>query len=234
MHKALIVDVVIPAYNEQAALKNVLADIPKNLVREIVVCDNNSSDNTAQIALQDGATVLFEKRKGYGAACLMGINYLLEKEIQPDVIAFLDADYSDYPEQLERLLAPLQKNMADLVIGSRALGERQSGSMTLPQQLGNRIAVLLIRLIYRKRYTDLGPFRAISRESLQKLHMTDTNYGWTVEMQIKAIQKKLRVVEVPVDYRRRIGFSKISGTVSGVLGAGYKIIWLIIKYAWRN
>lgn len=229
-----ITDIIIPAFNEQPAIASVIREIPRHLIREIVVVDNNSHDQTAHSARSAGATVICETRRGYGAACLKGIEYLLSKPDTPQIIAFMDADFSDFPQQIERILQPIFSGTADFVVGSRALGECQPGSMTLPQRFGNRLAVLLIHWIYGVRYTDLGPFRAITTRALLSLHMRDTNFGWTVEMQIKAIQYGLRHAEVPVDYRNRIGVSKVSGTIGGVFGAGYKILWLIFKYALRR
>lgn len=228
----LRVDVIIPAYNEAQAIGLVLTEIPRELVREVIVVDNNSADQTGAVARAAGATVLRESRPGYGHACLAGIAHCLARPTaeQADVIVFLDGDHSDYPADLPYLLAPIESGAADLVIGSRALGERETGSM-LPQQVfGNWLATTLLRHLYGVRFTDLGPFRAIRREALQRLQMQDTTYGWTVEMQLKAAKLKLRSTEVPVRYRRRIGTSKVSGTVRGTLGAGYKILWTIFRY----
>jgi glycosyltransferase involved in cell wall biosynthesis len=227
-----LVDLIIPAFNEQPSIAKVIREIPMHLLREVIVVDNNSHDDTAQAARSAGATVLSETRPGYGSACLKGLAYVQSKPEPPHIVAFMDADYSDFPQQLSRLLAPIQNGTADLVIGSRALGSREAGSMTLPQRFGNRLAVVLIQMIYGEKFTDLGPFRAISYPALLSLKMSDTNYGWTVEMQIKAIRKSLRCTEVAVDYRQRIGISKVSGTLRGVVGAGYKILYTIFKYAW--
>lgn len=226
----MIVDVVIPALNEEKSIGHVLADIPRELVRHIVVVDNGSSDCTAGVAEAAGAIVLREPEKGYGAACLKGIAWSLGQTTPPDVVSFLDADYSDHPQQLPEVLAPIERDKADLVIGSRALGERESGSMTAPQVFGNWLATKLLRLFYGVQFTDLGPFRAIRRTSLEQIGMVDRNFGWTVEMQLKAAKHKLRCVEVPVNYRRRIGKSKVSGTVKGTVMAGYKILLTIFKY----
>lgn len=226
----MIVDVVIPALNEEKSIGHVLADIPRELVRHIVVVDNGSSDCTAGVAEAAGAIVLREPEKGYGAACLKGIAWSLGQTTPPDVVSFLDADYSDHPQQLPEVLAPIERDKADLVIGSRALGERESGSMTAPQVFGNWLATRLLRLFYGVQFTDLGPFRAIRRTSLEQIGMVDRNFGWTVEMQLKAAKHKLRCVEVPVNYRRRIGKSKVSGTVKGTVMAGYKILLTIFKY----
>ena len=222
--------VIIPAFNEERSIGKVVADVPKNLVREILVVDNGSEDNTSGAARDAGATVVKEERRGYGSACLRGIEYALSLEARPDVIVFLDGDYSDYPDQMDRLLKPLEDGRYDLVIGSRKLGNPERGAM-LPQQVfGNWLATTLIRLLYDVKFTDLGPFRAILFDNLLELDMKDTDYGWTVEMQVKAVKKGLRWTEVPVSYRKRIGVSKIAGTVSGTLKAGYKIIFTIFKY----
>ena len=226
----MIVDVIIPAFNEEEAVGHVVFDIPKELVREVVVVNNASSDRTRQRAEEAGATVLDQPLRGYGNACLMGIAHLRDKERRPDVVVFLDGDHSDHPEELPRLLAPIAEDQADLVIGSRALGTREAGSMTPQQVFGNRLACTLMRWLYGVHYTDLGPFRAVRWEALEHLGMEDRNYGWTVEMQVKAARQRLPYAEVPVDYRRRIGFSKVSGTVKGTIMAGYKIIATIFKY----
>ena len=226
----MVVDVIIPAFNEEEAVGHVVRDIPTELVREVVVVNNASSDRTRQRAEEAGATVLDQPLRGYGNACLMGIAHLRDKERRPDVVVFLDGDHSDHPEELPRLLAPIAEGQADLVIGSRALGTRERGSMTPQQVFGNRLACTLMRWLYGVHYTDLGPFRAIRWEALERLGMQDRNYGWTVEMQVKAARQRLPYAEVPVDYRRRIGFSKVSGTVKGTIMAGYKIIATIFKY----
>ena len=226
----MVVDVIIPAFNEEEAVGHVVRDIPKELVREVVVVNNASSDRTRQRAEEAGATVLDQPLRGYGNACLMGIAHLRDKERRPDVVVFLDGDHSDHPEELPRLLAPIAEDQADLVIGSRALGTREAGSMTPQQVFGNRLACTLMRWLYGVHYTDLGPFRAIRWEALERLGMEDRNYGWTVEMQVKAARQRLPYAEVPVDYRRRIGFSKVSGTLKGTIMAGYKIIATILKY----
>lgn len=227
--KKPVIKVIIPALNEEASLPKVLADLPKEWVQEVVVVDNGSSDQTAKVAAQGGATVLQEPLRGYGAACLKGIAYL--HAAPPDILVFLDADYSDYPEQLPQVVAPILDRDMDMVIGSRALGSMEKGCMTPPQRFGNWLSSKLLKLIYNADFTDLGPFRAIRWDALQELNMRDLNYGWTVEMQIKAARKKLKFMEVPVDYRNRIGTSKVSGTVRGVTGAGYKILWTLAKYS---
>lgn len=225
------IDVIIPAYNEEDSISFVLKEIPASLVREVVVVSNASTDRTDERARAAGATVLREERKGYGAACLRGIAYLSDKspEDQPDIVVFLDGDYSDYPEEMPTLVAPIIEEGIDMVIGSRALGKRQSGSM-LPQQIfGNWLATTLIRLIYKVSFTDLGPFRAIRFEALQAIKMQDQTYGWTVEMQVKAAKMGLTSTEVAVNYRKRIGVSKVTGTVKGSILAGYKILYTIFR-----
>ena len=227
----MIVDVVIPAYNEQGAIGNVIDDIPKNLVRHIIVVDNNSSDKTADIARRSGAVVLQENNKGYGFACLKGIDYLKSQSTQPDLVVFLDGDYSDFPAQMEQLIDPFTKANVDMVIGSRSLGNKTKKAMPFQQRFGNWLSTTLIFIIFGHRFTDLGPFRAIKFYRLIELEMSDKTFGWTVEMQLKAVKKKMHVLEIPVDYRERIGESKISGTLKGTILAGYKIILTIFKYA---
>ncbi len=222
--------VIIPAFNEENSVGNVVRAIPAGLVDEVVVVNNNSNDQTAVEAARAGATVLHEPVQGYGRACLRGVAYAQNRQQKPDVVVFLDADYSDYPGEMPRLIGPIQTNELDMVIGSRALGNRQRGSMTPQQLVGNWLATALLHWRYGVRYTDLGPFRAIRFASLLSLDMQDKTYGWTVEMQLKAAKIGLRVGEVPVSYRRRIGFSKISGTLKGTVLAGYKIIKTIFKY----
>ena len=231
MNPTPIIDVIIPAFNEEKSIAKVIGDIPK-LVRHVVVANNNSTDPTAEVATAMGAEVVFEPQKGYGKACLTAMEWIKYQEVQPDILVFLDGDYSDYPEELEGLIAPILERKADLVIGSRSLGEREAGSMTIPQVFGNELATTLMRWMYGAKFSDLGPFRAISWSKLLALGMVDQNFGWTIEMQIKAHQAKLRYMELPVTYRKRIGVSKVSGTVKGVIGAGYKIIFTIFKY-WR-
>ena len=221
----MFVKVVIPALNEERAIAQVIAEIPRGLVDEVVVADNLSTDSTAAVAASAGATVVSAAPRGYGTACLAGLAYL---EGRPhDIVVFLDGDRSDHPEVMPQLLAPILAGEADMVIGSRSLGEAEHGAL-LPQQVfGNWLATTLIALLMRHRYTDLGPFRAIRRDALSALEMRDRDFGWTVEMQVKAVQRGLRVVEVPVPYRRRIGKSKIAGTVSGTVRAGVKILGTI-------
>jgi glycosyltransferase involved in cell wall biosynthesis len=227
---SLVVKVIIPAFNEENGIGQVIREIPPNLVSEIIVVNNGSTDNTELIAKAAGATVLHEAVPGYGRACLNGIEYLKHAHPLPDVIIFLDADYSDYPEEIPQVLNPIIEGKADLVIGSRALGKREDGSMTPQQIFGNWLATRLLKLFYGVTFTDLGPFRAIRYSTLIELEMQDKTYGWTVEMQLKAAKKGFISVEVPVQYRKRIGFSKISGTVKGTIMAGYKILATIFKY----
>ncbi|WKN41507.1 glycosyltransferase family 2 protein [Tunicatimonas pelagia] len=222
--------VIIPAFNEQNSVGKVIRDIPKEWVSEIVVVNNNSNDDTVRVAKEAGATVLEEPEQGYGNACLKGIAYISQQIEKPHIVVFMDADYSDYPEELPQLVQPIMDEKVDMVIGSRALGQRERGSMTPQQIFGNWLATRLLRWLYGAHFTDLGPFRAIRYDSLMALEMKDRTYGWTVEMQVKAAQQKLRWIEVPVRYRQRIGVSKVSGTVKGTIMAGYKIIGTILKY----
>ena len=221
---------IIPALNEENAVGQVIREIPDYLVSEIIVVDNNSKDETYKVAKDSGATALVEKKPGYGNACLKGMEYLVENEIRPDIVVFIDGDHSDYPEEMPKLITPIAENNYDMVIGSRALGNKEKGSMTPQQVIGNQLATTLLKWLYRVNYTDLGPFRAIKYEKLMELGMKDKNYGWTVEMQLKAAKKRFRITEVPVNYRKRIGVSKVSGTIKGTIGAGYKIIMTIFRY----
>jgi len=224
-----IVDVIIPAYNEEDSVAKVIRDIPKEVVRHIIVANNNSSDQTAQVAKDAGAIVVDQPRSGYGNACLKGMEYVANQEEKPDILVFLDGDYSDYPEQLVDVIEPIIEDDVDLVIGSRAMGEMEKGAM-MPQQIfGNWLATSLIKLIYKYEFTDLGPFRAIKYDQLLRIDMQDKTFGWTVEMQVKAAKLKLKCVEVPVKYRVRIGVSKVSGTIKGTILAGHKILWTIFK-----
>jgi glycosyltransferase involved in cell wall biosynthesis len=226
--------VVIPALNEEASLPLVLRDLPG--VGRVIVADNGSDDRTAEVATAAGALVVQERQRGYGSACLRGLSAISELcrngEPVPGVVVFLDADYSDDPGQLPELVQPILAGDADFVLGSRLLGQREPGAMPPQSVFGNRLACALMKLLFGFRYTDLGPFRAIDYGRLRDLKMSDPNFGWTVEMQIKAARQKLRTIEVPVPYRCRVGESKISGTVWGSIRAGYKILFLIAKYGW--
>lgn len=226
-----LIDVIIPAFNEQDAIGNVIRDIPAGWVREVIVVSNGSTDETEQRARAAGATVLREENKGYGYACLKGMAHIAARPPAewPSIVVFLDGDYSDHPEELPKVVAPILKKNFDLVIGSRELGERESGAMMPQQVFGNWLATTLIRWLYGYRFTDLGPFRAVRYESLRAMQMQDRTFGWTVEMQVKASKMALRCTEVPVTYRRRIGVSKVTGTIKGTILAGYKIIWTIFK-----
>ena len=220
------ISVIIPAYNEESSIGLVLDSLPKDEIHEIIVVDNNSNDNTAVVSKQHGARVVNETRKGYGSACLKGISELNS----PDVVVFIDGDFSDYPEEIVFLIRPIIDGEADFVIGSRMI-LAESRKALLPQaRYGNRLAVFLIKHLFDYSFTDLGPFRAIRYNSLIEIGMQDTNFGWTVEMQIKSIKNKLRILEIPVKYRERVGVSKITGTISGTFKAGTKIIYTIIKY----
>jgi glycosyltransferase involved in cell wall biosynthesis len=228
-----IIDVIIPAYNEAASIGLVIADIPK-LVREVIVVSNNSTDETEAIATFAGATVLREPQRGYGYACLKGMEYISGKMVAPNIVVFLDGDYSDYPEQLSQLIAPILEKDIDFVIGARVKRLREDGSMTFPQQFGNWLATNLMTLFFGAKFTDLGPFRAIKYDKLLALEMQDKTYGWTVEMQLKALKKKFTYTEVPMKYRNRIGTSKVSGTVKGAIFAGIKILSWIFKYTFKK
>jgi len=207
----------------------VVNDIPKEWVRDIVVCNNNSKDSTKEQALGAGATVVDQPQPGYGSACLKGMEFIAAKEIQPDIIVFVDGDYSDHPEQLPEVVKPILESKMDMVIGSRVLGDLEKGAM-MPQQIfGNWLATSLIKLFYSYEFSDLGPFRAIRYDKLMEIEMVDPDFGWTVEMQVKAAKHQLNCIEVPVKYRKRIGVSKVSGTVKGTILAGHKILWTIFK-----
>lgn len=227
-----IIKVIIPAYNEADSIEKVIKDIP-NIVEEIIVVSNNSTDNTEANAKKTGATVLTENRKGYGYACLKGMNYIAENKKKPDIVVFLDGDYSDYPEELTKIVEPIINNNIDFVIGARVKRLREPGSMTKPQVFGNWLATTLMKLMFGSKFTDLGPFRAIKYDKLLALKMEDKTYGWTVEMQLKALKQKLTYTEVPMNYRNRIGVSKVSGTVKGAIFAGIKILGWIFKYSFK-
>ena len=231
------IKVIIPAFNEQDSIANVIQDIP-SLVEEVIVVNNNSTDLTEVNAKQAGATVLTENRKGYGYACLKGMDYIASTSLsnplkKPDIIVFLDGDYSDYPEELTKIIAPIIEDNIDLVIGSRVKELREDGAMTPQQIFGNWLATKLMSIFFNAKFTDLGPFRAIKYEKLLALNMVDKTYGWTVEMQLKALKQKLSYTEVPVNYRNRIGVSKVSGTIKGSIFAGVKILSWIFKYSFK-
>jgi len=227
--RTAICRVIIPALNEEEAIAKVIKDIPGDIVAEIIVVDNGSSDNTIKVAEVAGATVLTEPLRGYGAACLKGIDYVKGLAAETEIIVFLDADYSDHPEEMAAVIEPILTENVDMVIGSRALGEKEKGSLTPVQAFGNWLSTKLLGMIYNARFTDLGPFRAIKFDKLLALDMQDKNYGWTVEMQVKAAKQQLKFTEVPVKYRNRIGKSKVSGTVKGSILAGHKILYTIFK-----
>ncbi|KJJ37896.1 glycosyltransferase family 2 protein [Aequorivita vladivostokensis] len=227
------IKVIIPAYNEEASIGKVIAEIP-NIVSEIIVVNNNSTDNTSEIAKNAGATVLFQPKAGYGNACLKGMEYISEEDIKPEIIVFLDGDYSDYPSELTKIVAPILEDDIDFVVGARVKALREAGSMTFPQRFGNALATRLMKLFFNSKFTDLGPFRAIKYDKLLALNMEDKTYGWTVEMQLKVLKKKFTYVEVPVKYKNRIGTSKVSGTVKGAIFAGVKILSWIFKYSFKK
>ncbi len=222
--------VIIPSFNEEASIGKVIRDIP-SLVSEVIVVNNNSTDRTEENAIKAGATVLRESQKGYGYACLKGMEYLDSRPEKPGIVVFLDGDYSDHPGELTAIIAPIIENDMDLVIGARVKRFREKGAMTFPQIFGNRLATSLMKLFFNSKFTDLGPFRAIKYEKLLALNMEDKTYGWTVEMQLKALKKNYSYAEVPVKYRNRIGTSKVSGTVKGAIFAGIKILGWIFKYS---
>jgi len=226
------IKVIIPAYNEEDSIAHVIHDIP-SIVNEIIVISNNSTDNTEENAKNAGATVLQENKKGYGYACLKGMDYISKQEVTPDIVVFLDGDYSDYPEQLTELIAPIVQDDIDFVIGSRVKKFREKGAVTPQQIFGNWLACFLMKLFFKAKFTDLGPFRAIKYHKLLALNMEDKTYGWTVEMQLKALKQQLSYVETPVKYRNRIGVSKVSGTVKGSIFAGIKILSWIFKYSFK-
>ncbi len=228
-----IIKVIIPAFNEEKAIANVIAEIP-NGVDEIIVISNNSTDKTEEIAKNAGATVLLETKKGYGYACLKGMEYIANLKVKPDIVIFLDGDYSDYPEELTKLIEPILNQNIDFVIGARVSNLRESGSMTPQQVFGNWLATFLMKAFFKAKFTDLGPFRAIKYDKLLQLQMEDKTYGWTVEMQLKVLKQKMSYIEIPVRYKNRIGVSKVSGTVKGTIMAGVKIIGWIMKYTFKK
>lgn len=227
-----IIKVIIPAYNEEQSIALVVKDIP-DFVAEVIVVNNNSTDATVENAENAGATVLTEKNKGYGYACLKGLDYIAKQETKPDIVVFLDGDYSDYPEEMNKIVAPIIEENIDFVIGARTKKLREHGSMTFPQIFGNWLATSLMKLFFNAKFTDLGPFRAIKYEKLLQLNMEDKTYGWTVEMQLKVLKKNFTYTEIPVHYRNRIGISKVSGTVKGAFMAGVKILGWIFKYSFK-
>lgn len=228
-----ILRVIIPAYNEEASVPLVIKDIP-DIVAEIIVVNNNSTDATAQVAAAAGATVLDEPRPGYGFACLKGLEYVAGLTEATDIVVFLDGDYSDYPEELLHIVAPIIESNIDFVVGSRVARFRESGSMTIPQIFGNWLATSLMKLFFNSRFTDLGPFRAIKYSKLLEINMVDQTYGWTVEMQLKVLKRGFIYTEIPVKYRNRIGVSKVSGTIKGAIFAGVKILTWIFKYGFKK
>jgi glycosyltransferase involved in cell wall biosynthesis len=228
-----IIKVIIPAHNEEASIGHVIKAIP-NIVSEVIVISNNSTDNTINVAKNSGATVLTENNKGYGYACLKGMDYVSKQATKPDIIVFLDGDFSDYPEELTKLIAPIINKNIDFVIGARVSEFRKQGSMTKPQIFGNWLATSLMSLLFNSKFTDLGPFRAIKYNELLALKMEDKTYGWTVEMQLKALKNNYSYLEIPVKYRNRIGISKVSGTIKGAIFAGVNILYWIFKYSLKK
>ncbi len=227
-----LIKVIIPAFNEAESISHVIRDIP-DFVNEVIVVSNNSTDDTEKNAREAGATVLMEPKKGYGHACLKGMDYIKALAQKPDIIVFLDGDYSDFPEEMKKILDPITHDNKDFVVGARVREWREEGSMTVPQIFGNWLATTLMKLLFDSRFTDLGPFRAIKYDKLLELDMQDKTYGWTVEMQLKALRQNLSYVEVPVHYKNRIGTSKVSGTVKGAIFAGVKILGWIFKYSFK-
>jgi len=227
-----LIKVIIPAFNEQNSIVKVIKDLPK-MVEEIIVVNNNSTDETAKNAKNAGATVLHETKKGYGFACLKGINYIENQNNKPSIVVFLDGDYSDFPEQLSEIIQPIIQENIDFVVGARLKNLREQGSMTPQQIFSNWLATSLMKFFFNSKFTDLGPFRAIKYEKLLALNMSDKTYGWTVEMQLKVLKRKMSYTEIPIKYRNRIGVSKVSGTVKGSIFAGAKILGLVFKYSFK-
>ena len=227
-----IIKVIIPAYNEAESIGKVIKHLPSS-VNEIIVVNNNSTDDTAKNALQAGATILTELNSGYGNACLNGLNYLEMQTQKTDIVVFLDGDFSDYPEELTKIVAPIIEKNVDFVLGARVKNLREKGAMKPQQIFGNWLATFLMKLFYKSEFTDLGPFRAIKYKTLQALKMQDPTYGWTVEMQLKILKQKYIYKEIPVKYRNRIGVSKVSGTLKGSIFAGIKILTWILKYSFK-
>ena len=225
------ISIIIPALNEENSIGQVINSLPK-IYYQLIVVDNGSNDSTRKIAKKNGAIVLIEKNRGYGNACLKGIQFL--KKTPPDIVVFLDGDFSDFPQEIKKIIKPIEQKKVDFVIGSRIKSLREKGSMTPQQIFGNKLACFLLKLIYGGKFTDLGPFRAIKWDTLMDLNMIDKTYGWTIEMQLKVLRKKISYTETPVRYRRRIGNSKISGTLKGSLLAGIKIIGWIVKYYFKK
>ncbi|MFZ9981487.1 MAG: glycosyltransferase family 2 protein [Cyclobacteriaceae bacterium] len=227
----MIVDLIIPALNEEHSLPLLLKAIDRRIIRDIIVADNGSTDGTAVIATDSGATVIHENRRGYGFACMAGINYCRAKSIPPEVLVFMDGDFADDPDDLKKIIEPIALNGADLVIGSRVSGTRERGSLTIPQLFGNQLAGTLIRIFFGVRFTDLGPFRAIRLSKLVEMNLQEMTYGWTVEMQLRAAGMKMNCVELPVHYRNRYsGTSKVSGTLKGTILAGYRILFVVFRF----
>ena len=226
------IKVIIPAYNEEHSIRNVIQDLP-SFVDEIIVVNNNSTDATEKNAKDSGATVLTELKAGYGNACLKGIEYIKQQKKTTDIVVFLDGDYSDYPEQLTKIVNPIIEKNIDFVVGSRVKKFREKGAMQPQQIFGNWLAIFLMRVIFKSQFTDLGPFRAIKFDTLMALKMEDPTYGWTVEMQLKVLKQQFTYEEIAVSYRNRIGVSKVSGTLKGSIFAGIKILTWIIKYSFK-
>ena len=226
------IKVIIPAYNEEHSIRNVIQDIP-SFVDEIIVVNNNSTDATKKNAQDAGATVLTELKAGYGNACLKGIEYIKQQKKTTDIVVFLDGDYSDYPDQLTKIVTPIIEKNIDFVVGSRVKKFREKGAMQPQQIFGNWLATFLMRVFFKSKFTDLGPFRAIKFDTLMALKMEDPTYGWTVEMQLKVLKQQFTYEEIAVSYRNRIGVSKVSGTLKGSIFAGIKILTWIIKYSFK-